>query len=556
MPQQTPNPRLPPGGPKPSETESDLRSSEGESMEMLRTPGFWDDLAKSFGLNGRPVLGTPRRDRVYAFTPRTVPPQSPPAYSAAAPSEELREEDSSEASFGDEGSWPPVSPLPNTVSSSVKSPPATHPHSIPPFSPPRTPPPSFSLSPPSPSLRMPGGVSDQGAQQSNASPYSSPSSPSGRAVEGTDEMGRDGRHEASKFARPSGFAEAVVQDGKPVARPLPSKSEQAQQHHQQQQQQQQRGPGARQDQPPFLDPRQFAPTSTLGPSEETRSSQSGASTLSSSSFQPARALSPLPPLDDRGAASSSVNTPPTPSPPRSRTTSGTTTSATFESMTEGPQAYSHPSRSRMTSGRTTSAASLPITERLRKLETLLGATRAALQSSRDIIFHRGEDARKVREATAEQLAAVGDSLELRENDMLRTRRELRSAQAEVKALEGRLAAEFREARKTLQQSPPSSLALWRHPGGPAGGVREAQAPTTRRVVWPNAGNKVVLVGSFDNWTNEIKMERSNAGVFVANLQLPPGRYLVKFVVDGQWRVDPNRQVVYTDGNENNVLTIF
>lgn len=52
------------------------------------------------------------------------------------------------------------------------------------------------------------------------------------------------------------------------------------------------------------------------------------------------------------------------------------------------------------------------------------------------------------------------------------------------------------------------------------------------------------------------MKKSNSGVFVISLQLYPGRYEIKFIVDGVWKVDPQRPVVYNNGFENNLLMIY
>ena len=76
------------------------------------------------------------------------------------------------------------------------------------------------------------------------------------------------------------------------------------------------------------------------------------------------------------------------------------------------------------------------------------------------------------------------------------------------------------------------------------------------------------------------MQKSNAGVFVTSLQLYPGRYEVKhkrhcymyiylslfiwllfnllqikFIVNGEWKVDHNRPITGEGGYENNVLII-
>ena len=69
----------------------------------------------------------------------------------------------------------------------------------------------------------------------------------------------------------------------------------------------------------------------------------------------------------------------------------------------------------------------------------------------------------------------------------------------------------------------------------------AKPKTGCTFVWhktPDA-QKVLLAGDFTNW-NLFPMEKSN-GKFQASLELPPGEYRYKFVVDGIWYSDPSAE---------------
>lgn len=49
---------------------------------------------------------------------------------------------------------------------------------------------------------------------------------------------------------------------------------------------------------------------------------------------------------------------------------------------------------------------------------------------------------------------------------------------------------------------------------------------------------VQLAGSFNDWSpSSLQMNRSEDGVWRAEVGLPPGRYEYKFVVDGSWCCD-------------------
>ena len=50
---------------------------------------------------------------------------------------------------------------------------------------------------------------------------------------------------------------------------------------------------------------------------------------------------------------------------------------------------------------------------------------------------------------------------------------------------------------------------------------------------------VFLAGSFNNWSESATPMISNEeGIWSASLDLPPGRYEYKFIIDGQWCCSP------------------
>ena len=58
---------------------------------------------------------------------------------------------------------------------------------------------------------------------------------------------------------------------------------------------------------------------------------------------------------------------------------------------------------------------------------------------------------------------------------------------------------------------------------------------------PNA-QRVCLAGDFNNWNmNDCHLQKSGSGEWTASLNLKPGVYDYRFVVDGEWRDDPKSQ---------------
>lgn len=84
-------------------------------------------------------------------------------------------------------------------------------------------------------------------------------------------------------------------------------------------------------------------------------------------------------------------------------------------------------------------------------------------------------------------------------------------------------------------------------------IQSKAVPTV--FTWGAGGASVELEGSFDNWTSRHVMQKSGRDFSLVKL-LSPGVYQYKFIVDGQWRHDPNLPCIYDDqGNINNVMEV-
>jgi 1,4-alpha-glucan branching enzyme len=50
---------------------------------------------------------------------------------------------------------------------------------------------------------------------------------------------------------------------------------------------------------------------------------------------------------------------------------------------------------------------------------------------------------------------------------------------------------------------------------------------------------VLLVGDFTHWQKKpIPMRKDHGGIWTATVELGPGRHTYRFIVDGEWRDDP------------------
>lgn len=86
--------------------------------------------------------------------------------------------------------------------------------------------------------------------------------------------------------------------------------------------------------------------------------------------------------------------------------------------------------------------------------------------------------------------------------------------------------------------------------------------TERRipVVWFGIAQEVRLMGDFDNWTQgfSLSAEEFSDGTFTrfqGDIKLVPGRYQVKFLVNGQWRNAPDWPIIQSQHGTNNVLQV-
>jgi hypothetical protein len=69
-------------------------------------------------------------------------------------------------------------------------------------------------------------------------------------------------------------------------------------------------------------------------------------------------------------------------------------------------------------------------------------------------------------------------------------------------------------------------------------------------------SKVMLAGSFNNWSpTSLTMRKTDSG-WIARVKLGPGKYWYKFIVDGNWRVDDDNLLKENDGRGNTNSVFF
>ncbi|MBJ60817.1 MAG: hypothetical protein CMB54_02705, partial [Euryarchaeota archaeon] len=74
--------------------------------------------------------------------------------------------------------------------------------------------------------------------------------------------------------------------------------------------------------------------------------------------------------------------------------------------------------------------------------------------------------------------------------------------------------------------------------------------------WDGSANTVEVMGEWDGWTNGTPMVEVSTNQWSANIEVDPGMYCYKFVVDGNWIIDPsNPYRGYCDSFENSIARV-
>ncbi|KAF5197723.1 Ptst-like protein [Thalictrum thalictroides] len=181
-----------------------------------------------------------------------------------------------------------------------------------------------------------------------------------------------------------------------------------------------------------------------------------------------------------------------------------------------------------------------IRSRLQHLESELDSVLRLLSSQTDM-----PDSDKVTKNSSEESHSLSDAWEFRETKIMKARDKLRSLRAQLAVVEGKMALRIIDAQKRVEVKQRKIHV-----------AREALSLLrTACIVWPNSASEVLLVGSFDGWTSQRKMQQTSPGIFSLYLRLYPGRYEFKFIVDGEWTIDPLRPIVNNNGHQNNLIII-
>ena len=105
------------------------------------------------------------------------------------------------------------------------------------------------------------------------------------------------------------------------------------------------------------------------------------------------------------------------------------------------------------------------------------------------------------------------------------------------------------------QDPSNPSMVWNEYGGVNSLINVGKYVTFLLEGYQDA-ERVILAGSFNDWNDDdIELELQDNGLWQIRLPLPAGKHYYKFVVDGEWILDPDNPVKEYDG-EGNINSVF
>ena len=87
---------------------------------------------------------------------------------------------------------------------------------------------------------------------------------------------------------------------------------------------------------------------------------------------------------------------------------------------------------------------------------------------------------------------------------------------------------------------------------------KGKLPSVEFTIMAPEASEVYLVGDFNDWNADgSKMRKFKDGSCKKKVQLKPGRYEYRFIVDGDWLIDPanEQRCANPFGSENSVIQI-
>ncbi|KAK9126632.1 hypothetical protein Scep_015478 [Stephania cephalantha] len=156
-----------------------------------------------------------------------------------------------------------------------------------------------------------------------------------------------------------------------------------------------------------------------------------------------------------------------------------------------------------------------------------------------------------------EIRRLKDMLHQKELELTRLKEQIEKEKLALSALQTKAEHEIGKAREIISAKDEELLAVEES----LSGLKEVQIE-----YWGNA-ETVEIAGSFNGWHDRVKLDTHPAsssldltgsrksGLWSVVLWLYPGIYEIKFIVDGHWQIDPQRESVSRGTIQNNILRV-
>ncbi|XP_073300378.1 protein PTST homolog 2, chloroplastic-like isoform X2 [Primulina huaijiensis] len=118
---------------------------------------------------------------------------------------------------------------------------------------------------------------------------------------------------------------------------------------------------------------------------------------------------------------------------------------------------------------------------------------------------------KVAGISVSDFQKLSDEREFQENEFMSAQERLHSIRAKMAILEGKMAMTIADTQMIVEKKQEQ---IYR-------AHKALQLLRDTCIVWHNSASEVLLTGSFDGWTTQLKMEKSKTGIFSVSLMLYP-----------------------------------
>lgn len=158
------------------------------------------------------------------------------------------------------------------------------------------------------------------------------------------------------------------------------------------------------------------------------------------------------------------------------------------------------------------------------------------------------------QAEVEQLQ---NKLQLKELELYQLKKLIEKEEEALSILQSQAEDEIKKTEKLMSEMDAELLAA----EDSLSGLKEVQ------IQYLGEGQLVEVAGSFNGWHQRIRLDPQpsstgktsidsrNLRMWSALLWLYPGEYEIKFVVDGEWKIDPAREITTRTGMQNNILQV-